>query len=63
MARKFTRINDLQDGMIVRNVGGGKNFVVQGVYGDHAIGVATVDISNPREWEIVYDPSERKAAS
>jgi hypothetical protein len=52
----FTRINDLAQGMIVRHRGLGTRYAIMGVYGDHATGIWTCDISNPTEWEIVYRP-------
>ncbi len=46
-------MTDFKRGRVVRNTLSGESYVVTGNYGDHALAVRTVDISNPAEWEIV----------
>lgn len=47
-------MQNLQVGDVVRMVSGsGMSFVITANYGTRVTAVRTVDITNPREWEIV----------
>jgi hypothetical protein len=57
-ARAVTHIGMLQPGNIIRHVHGSEAYIVQINYGDHAIAVRVVTVSNPREW-LVIEPEAR----
>lgn len=46
-------LRDLEVGDIVRNKSGSEGYVITGSYGNRAIGVRTIDITNPSEWDRV----------
>lgn len=52
-------ISVLKVGDIIRHKSGGKAFVVTGNYGHHVTAVASVDVTNPHEWERLVKPGER----
>ena len=49
--RPVKQLCELKRGTIVRHVGSERPFTVTGNYGSHVTAVATVDITNPTEWE------------
>jgi len=58
-------ISELERGDIVRHKSGGNSYVIDDNYGDYAIGVDTVHISNPCEWikiQEVYGEGEDNKA-
>lgn len=44
---------NLKTGDIVKPIGDHRCFVVTSNYGDHVTAVATVDMTNPSEWDLV----------
>ena len=46
-------LKDLQVGDIVRNKSGSEGYIITSNYGNRAIGVRTIDITNPSEWDLV----------
>jgi len=50
----------LQRGDIVRNVGASESYVVTGNYGGRITAVRSVDMTNPREWDLI-DPETGKS--
>lgn len=44
----------LERGDVVKHKRDSRLFIVTGNYGDHVTAVATVDMNNPDEWEIVH---------
>jgi hypothetical protein len=57
---KQDELDSLQRGDIVKHKGDSRTFVVTGNYGGRVTAVATVDITNPAEWEIVVKMTETK---
>ena len=55
--RKVENFNQLQRGTIIRHVLNERTFVVTGNYGNRAIAVASVDVTNLSEW-LAFDDSE-----
>ena len=53
MTQPLTSIRELQRGDIVRHQCVGDSYVVEHIDGDTAIGVRTISITNPDEWELV----------
>lgn len=51
--KKLKKISQLKSGDIVKNKGSAYGYVITANYGNYAIGVRTIHISNPNEWEIV----------
>jgi len=46
-------LRNLQAGDIVRSKSGSEGYIITGSYGNRAIGVRTIDITNPSEWDLV----------
>lgn len=51
----------LERGDIVKPHGDSRTFVVTGNYGGRVTAVATVDITNPPEWEVVLKAERQNA--
>ena len=51
--RKFENVNDLFRGDIIKNNATGNSYVVEEIYEGKVIGVRTVHITNPAEWEVL----------
>ena len=51
----------LERGDIVKHVNNSQTFVVTGNYGGRVTAVATVDITNPAEWELVLKARDEKS--
>lgn len=47
------QFSKLSVGDLVRHSSGSRRYVVMSNYGDHVTAVATVDMTNPSEWELV----------
>ena len=54
-----TTIKDLQPGVIVYNRLSGTSYIISDNYGNYAVAVRTLHISNPSEWVIVQGAKQR----
>lgn len=50
----------LKRGDIIRGKYSNRSFVVMGHYGSHVTAVATVDMTNPAEWDIILKSNYNK---
>lgn len=48
----LTSVAQLTPGAVIRNKGSGEVYVVAQVFGDRAVGVKVVDVTNIHEWEL-----------
>ena len=56
MKYKIVRtLRDLRRGNIVRHRTGGPTYVVNTNFGQRVTAVASIDITNPEEWEVLAD--------
>ena len=54
-------IAELKVGDIIRHVGGSEAYVVTAHYGARVTAVRTVDVTNPNEWVLVWNPLRVRA--
>lgn len=52
------QMSKLEQGDIVRGKLSGNSYVITANYGDYVIGVRTIHISHPEEWDVVKGPEE-----
>lgn len=60
MLKKVQNIKELERGDIIRHNGSGNSYVITSVYGEYAIAVDTIHVSNPNEWSIVEKKHARE---